>query len=141
MPTKEPYPGDLTDAEWKLLEPLWPGPKKLGRPARYSRRLVLNAIFYVVRSGCAWRLLPHDLPSWRLSYYDFMKWRQEGLWAQLNEHLRGAVRLQSGKKKPPALRSSMRRALKWLTTPECVATMRARRSAGENGIWWWTPSD
>ena len=48
MPTKEPYPSDLTDAEWKLLEPLLPGPKKLGRPARYSRRLVLNAIFYVV---------------------------------------------------------------------------------------------
>jgi transposase len=46
MPTKEPYPSDLTDAEWKLLEPLLPGPKKLGRPARYSRRLVLNAIFY-----------------------------------------------------------------------------------------------
>ena len=100
MPTKEPYPSDLTDAEWKLLEPLLPGRKKLGRPARYRRRLVLDAIFYVVRSGCAWRLLPHDLPSWRLSYYYFAKWRQEGLWARLNEHLRGAVRRRSGKKSP-----------------------------------------
>lgn len=141
MPTKEPYPSDLTDAEGKLLEPLLPGPKKLGRPARYRRRLVLNAIFYVVRSGCAWRLLPHDLPSWRLSYYSFMQWRQDGLWARLNEHLRGAVRRQSEKKKPRVLRSSTRKALKWLTTPESVATMQARRSAGENGIWWWTPSD
>jgi putative transposase len=135
-PPKEPYPSDLNDAEWALLRPLLPGPPKLGRPPRYDRRLVLNAIFYVVRSGCAWRLLPHDLPHWRLVYYYFACWRESGLWQQLNEALRDQVREQRGKKKPPALRSSMRRALRWLTTPECAATMRAKRSEGENGIWW-----
>ena len=96
MPNQEPYPSDLNDVEWELLRPLLNVPPKLGRPPRHDRRLVLNAIFYVVRSGCAWRLLPHDLP----------------------------------------LRSSTRRVLRWLTTPECEATMRERRSEGENGIWW-----
>ena len=66
-PPKEPYPSDLNDAEWALLRPLLPGPPRLGRPPRYDRRLVLNAIFYVVRSGCAWRLLPHDLPHCQLA--------------------------------------------------------------------------
>jgi putative transposase len=141
-PQKEPYPSDLTDAEWALLRPLLPGPMKLGRPPRYDRRLVLNAIFYVVRSGCAWRLLPHDLPHWRLVYYYFATWRESGLWQALNDRLREKVRVRGGKKKPQALRSSTRRVLKWLTTPACAAALseaewvRAKRSEGENGIWW-----
>ena len=141
MPTdperaKEPYPSDLNDREWAFLSPLLPGPAKLGRPARYERRHVLNAILYVVRSGCAWRLLPHDLPPWRLVYHYFARWRESGLWQELNDALRELVREQSGKKKPPALRSSTHRVLKWLTTPECAAMMQERRSEGENGIWW-----
>ncbi len=136
MLNQEPYPSDLNDVEWALLRPLLNVPPKLGRPPRHDRRLVLNAIFYVVRSGCAWRLLPHDLPPWRLVYYYFACWRESGLWGELNDALRDQVREQCGKKKPPALRSSTRRVLKWLTTPECEATMRERRSEGENGIWW-----
>ena len=69
MARQEPYPTDLTDAEWKLLAALLPGPSKLGRPPRHARRAVFNAIFYVLRSGGGWRLLPHDLPPWRLCYY------------------------------------------------------------------------
>ena len=109
MPNQEPYPSDLNDMEWELLRPLLSVPPKRGRPPRHDRRLVLNAIFYVVRSGCAWRLLPHDLPPWRLCYYSFAKWRESGLWAQINDHLREAVREKRAKKKPPALRSSTRR--------------------------------
>jgi len=135
-PQKESYPSDLTDAERALLQPLLPGPSKLGRPPRYNRHLVLNAIFCVVRSGCAWRLLPHEFPHWRLVYYYFATWRESGLWQALNDRLREQVRVRLGKKKPPVLRSSTRRMLKWLTTPECAVTMRAKRSEGENGIWW-----
>ena len=138
MPNKEPYPSDLNEGEWELLRPLISVPPKLGRPPRYDRRLVLNAIFYVVRSGCAWRLLPHDLPPWRLCYYYFAKWRENGLWQEINEHLREAVREKRAKKKPPALRSSIRRALKYLTTEECAATMQARRSWDASDISWWT---
>lgn len=132
----EAYPSDLNDQEWELLSPLLPGPTKLGRPPRYEKRRVLDAIFYVVRSGCAWRLLPHDLPPWRLVYHYFALWRENGLWEKLNTALREQVREKSGKKKPRALRSLTRRVLKWLTTPECAVMMQERRSEGENGIWW-----
>ena len=71
MPIQEPYPSNLTDAEWKQIEPLVPGPKLFGRPPRYTKRAILDGIFYVVRSGCAWRMLPHDLPPWRIIYYYF----------------------------------------------------------------------
>ncbi len=136
MPNKAPYPSDLNDVEWERLRPRLSGPSKLGRPPRHDRRLVLNAIFYVVRSGCAWRLLPHDLPPWRLCYYYFAKWREHGQWQKINDYLRAVVREKSAKKKPPVLRSATRRVLKWLTTRECEAMMQERRSEGENGIWW-----
>lgn len=96
----------------------------------------MDAIFYVVRGGIAWRLLPHDLPPWRIVYYYFMVWRREGLWQKIHDTLRDRVRLQSGKKKPRPLRSSTLRALKWLTTEECAATMRGRRSWDANATSW-----
>ena len=138
MPTREPYPSSLTDAEWKLIEPLVPGPKLFGRPPRYSKRAILDAIFYVVRGGIAWRLLPHDLPPWRIVYYYFMVWRREGLWQAIHDTLRDRVRLRSGKKKPRRLRSSTLRALRWLTTEECAVTMQASRSWDANDPSWWT---
>ena len=104
MPNQEPYPSSLTEAEWKLIQPLIPGPKLFGRPPRYSKRAILDAIFYVVRGGIAWRLLPHDLPPWRIVYYYFMVWRREGLWQTIHDTLRDRVRLRSGKKKPRPLR-------------------------------------
>ena len=87
-PPKEPDPRDLNDAGWVLLRPLLPGPPKLGRPPRYDRRLVRNAIFHGLRSGCAWPLLPHDLPHGRLVSSSFACWRESGLGPQLNDALR-----------------------------------------------------
>jgi transposase len=136
MPTREPYSSSLTDSEWKQLEPLLPAQKLFGRPPRYRKRDILDALFYVVRTGCAWRLLPHDLPPWRIVYYYFMTWRREGLWQKINDSLRDRVRLRSGKKKPRPLRSSILRALKQLTTEECAAMMRERRSWDESDISW-----
>ena len=136
MPTREPYSSSLTDSEWKQIEPLLPSQKLFGRPPRYPKREILDALFYVVRTGCAWRLLPHDLPPWRIVYYYFMVWRREGLWQRIHDSLRDRVRLQSGKKKPQRLRSSILRALKHLTTEECAATMQARRSWDESDISW-----
>jgi putative transposase len=65
MQARRSYPTDLTDREWAILEPLVPAPKPGGRPCRWSRREMVDAIFYLVRSGGAWRLLPHDLPPWQ----------------------------------------------------------------------------
>ena len=112
MPTREPYSSSLTDSEWKQIEPLLPSQKLFGRPPRYHKRDILDALFYVVRTGCAWRLLPHDLPPWRIVYFYFMTWRREGIWQTIHDSLRDRVRLRSGKKKPRLLRSSILRALK-----------------------------
>ena len=137
MPIREPYPSSLTDSEWKQIEPFLPAQKFFGRPPRYRKRDILDALFYVVRTGCAWRLLPHDLPPWRIVYYYFMVWRRQGLWQKMHDSLRDLVRLRSGKKKPRRLRSSILRALKQLTTEECAVTMRARRSWDESDTCWW----
>ena len=91
---EQAYPSDLTEQEWQLIAGCLPGPSRLGRPARYEKRAILNGIFYVVRSGCSWRMLPRDLPPWRIVYYYFMTWQRMGLW----EVLRDCVRLASAKK-------------------------------------------
>jgi transposase len=76
------YPTDLTDAEWQLLAPLIPAPKPGGRPPIHDRRELVNAMAYWVRAGCAWRLLPHDLPPWQTVYHYFRSWRQQELWSR-----------------------------------------------------------
>jgi putative transposase len=136
MAKQEPYPSDLNDQEWESVRRLLPVRGKLGRPPRYERRLVLNAILYVTKSGCTWREMPHDFPHWRLCYYYFAQWHREGVWQRLNDALRDRVRLQAGKKKPRRLRPLTVRALRWLTSPESVASMQARRCLDENDIFW-----
>ncbi len=68
-----------------MLETFIPGPAKLGRPPRYEKRAVLNAIFYVVCSGCSWRMLPGELPPWRIVYHYFMRWRQDEHWLLMHD--------------------------------------------------------
>jgi len=72
------YPTDLTDGEWALLTPHLPPASPRGRPRVHSYRVILNAIFYLVRGGCAWRLLPRDLPPWQTMYHYFRQWRDDG---------------------------------------------------------------
>lgn len=96
------YPTDITAAEWTALEPHLPTPKPGGRPRVHAVREILNAIFYVLRSGCAWRLLPHDLPPWKTVYHYFRVWRLEGLWARLHTALREAVRTKVGRDPQPS---------------------------------------
>jgi hypothetical protein len=74
------YPTDLSDAEWGCLEPHLPAPKATGRPRIYPLREIINAIFYVVSSGCSWRLLPHDFLPWRSVYHYFREFRPDGTW-------------------------------------------------------------
>ncbi len=94
-------PSDLTDAQWALLEPLIPQPSLDGRPAEIERREIVNAILYVLRSGCAWRLLPHDLPAWGTVYSYFRRWRNEGVWEQILGALRLEVRQKQGRHPEP----------------------------------------
>ena len=97
-----PYPTDVTDAEWARLEPLVPASKSGGRPAKYARREIVNAILYVLRSGGSWRLLPHDFPPWQSVYGYFRRWCQAGVWLAVHERLRQDVRQQLGKTSCPS---------------------------------------
>jgi putative transposase len=102
MRPRQRYPTDLTDKEWTLIQHLVPEAKSGGRPADYPRRDILNGIFYLLRSGCSWRMLPHDLPPWRIVYHYFRQWRQDGTWQHIHDMLRGDVRVAAGKHRQPS---------------------------------------
>jgi putative transposase len=99
---KRIYPTDLSDAEWRYIEPYVSPPNKRGRPRIYTPRRVLDAVFYVLRSGCAWRLLPRGFPPWRVVYYWFRKWRIKGTFEYLNAALRERLRELSGRTAQPS---------------------------------------
>jgi transposase len=102
MTTRQPYPTDLSDKEWGLIKHLVPEAKAGGRPEEYPKREILNAIFYLLRSGCSWRMLPHDLPPWRIVYDYCRQWRRDGTWHLMHELLRGDVRAAAGKRRQPS---------------------------------------
>jgi putative transposase len=93
------YPTDLNDTQWSKIRPYLPIEAKTGRPREHGWRKILNGIFYLLQSGCSWRMLPSDLPPWKTVYHYFRVWRQDGTWEQLNRRLREKVRLQVGKKR------------------------------------------
>jgi len=102
MAPRQPYPTDLSDKEWALIQPYVPEAKRGGRPAEYPKREILNGIFYLLRTGCAWRMLPHDLPPWRIVYHYFRTWRQDGTWHVMHDLLRGDVRVAEGRHRQPS---------------------------------------
>ena len=103
-PSRVVYPSDLTDAQWKRVAPLFPKPRPdgRGRPRTASYREILNAILYLTRSGCAWRLLPHDFPHWKTVYTYFRLWQLDGLWEKIHDRLREQVRAAAGRKRSPS---------------------------------------
>ncbi len=98
----QPYPSDLTDAQWELLQQVVPKPKKSGRPPKYARRAIWNAIFYQDHTGCQWRALPHDFPPWNLVWEHFRRWRDSGLIQRVHDALRTQVRVQEGREESPS---------------------------------------
>ena len=99
---KRTYSTDLTDAEWECLEPHVPAPNKRGRPRIHSPREILDAVFYVLKSGCPWRLLPYEFPPWETVYHWFRRWRIDGTWEHLNATLRERVRTSLGRNAQPS---------------------------------------
>ena len=96
------YSTDLSDAEWECLEPHVPAPNKRGRPRAHAAREILDAVFYVSKSGCPWRLLPHDFPPWETVYWWFGRWRTDGTFERLNAALRERVRIHLGRDPLPS---------------------------------------
>ena len=102
MSDRKAYPSDLTDAEWEILESLIPAISEEAVNVKYTRREIVNGILYVLRSGCPWRLVPHDLPDWGALYYYFRKWRKEGVWDQILEALHRQKRKKQGRDEEPS---------------------------------------
>ena len=96
------YPTDLTDEQWKLVAPLLPAAKPGGRPRSVDLREVLDGIFYVIRGGVPWRMLPHDLPPWGTVHYYYRRWRLDGTWEKILKVLRARLRHADGRKKSPS---------------------------------------
>ena len=99
---RKAYDTDLSDAEWAIIEPLIPGCTGAGRPRKTSMREVLNAIFYLVRTGCAWRHLPHDFPPPGTVYDYFSSWTRNGTLKHIHDTLRRKVRIEAGRNEEPS---------------------------------------
>lgn len=102
MSTQHTYPSDLTDKQWERIEPLLPPPKPGGRPRKVKMREVANAIMYIVRSGCAWRMLPKSFPPWGTVYTYFRSFQLNGVWQKMHDSLREDVRREAGRESTPS---------------------------------------
>ena len=99
---RQRYPTDLNEEQWNKLAPLIPPVKPGGRPLKYERREIVFAIFYQMRGGAAWRMMPHDLPPWKITYHYFRIWRKDGTWEPIHDLLRGDVREAAGRNREPS---------------------------------------
>jgi putative transposase len=130
------YPSDLTDDEWKILQSVVPKAKRgrTGRPGKYPRREIGNAIFYQAKTGCQWRYLPHDLPPWEDVWDHFARWRDAGTIAVVHDALRVQVRVQAGRDPTPSAAILDSQSLRTPPKGGPMATMPARRSRAASAI-------
>jgi putative transposase len=135
---RKAYQTDLTDAEWSCLESYIPAPKPNGRPRIYPLREILDAIFYVLKSGCAWRLLPHDFPPWKTVYHFFRFWRLDGTWERMHAALRQRVRVRLKRNPQPsaAIVDSQGRSRPRAWAEKSAVTTEPRRSKDANATCW-----
>jgi putative transposase len=98
---RKPYPSDLTDDQWEIIRPLIPS-SRVGRPRLVDLREVLNSILYLLRSGCQWDMLPHDLLPKSTVYDYFAQWRDDGTWPEMLDALRRRVRVEAGREPSPS---------------------------------------
>jgi putative transposase len=96
------YPSDLTNSQWAVIDPMIPDAAPGGRPRRAPKREIVEAILYLPRAGCSWRLLPHDFPPWQTVYHDLRRWQLEGVWARGHHTLVMADRERAGREASPS---------------------------------------
>ncbi len=102
--TRKAYPTDISDQEWDLIKSMIPGERKRkrGKKREVDMREVVNAIFYILRAGCSWRMMPHDFPAWQTVYSYFQRWQRKGIWLQIHSNLRAQLREMEGRDAEPS---------------------------------------
>jgi putative transposase len=135
--TRQRYPSDLTDAQWARIAPLIPPAKPGGHPRTVNLRAVVNAIFYLNKTGCQWRALPHDLPNWSTVHTYYRMWRLTGVWPRINDALRGQVRQQEGREQSPSAGIIDSQSVKTTEKGGRAASTCTSTSAGASAISSW----
>lgn len=135
-----PYPSDVTDGQWRLIEPSIPQAKPGGRPRTVNLREVLNAILYLNRTGGSWRQLPHDFPPWGTTHFYYRKWRLDGTWRKIHDALREQERRRVGKKPTPSVGIIDSQTVKTAGKGGRAATTPARRRMAASATSSWTRS-
>ena len=123
--TSTKYPTDLTDAQWDKLLPYLPEPSPIGRPLKWEMRSIINAIFYIVKSGCQWRMLPHQMPPWQTVYSHFRKWKTLGTWVMIHQALHEQIRCDIGKAPSPTVAIIDSQSVKTTELEEAVGMFTA----------------
>ena len=135
MPIRLPYPDDLSDQEWSLVAPLVDFKKTpRGRKGFHAKREMLNAIFYLLRTGCSWRHLPHDFPQWKSVYTQFRRWKLNGFFEFIHDHLRRELRVLLKRAKDPTAGIVDSQSVKTTEKGESKATTALRKLKEEKGI-------
>ena len=133
MNKRQAYPSDLTDEQWTILAPHIPPAKEGGREGTVDMREIVNGIFYLLVSGCSWRMLPHEFPNWKTVYHYFRTWQADGTWERLNSLLREQVRLDAGREATPSAGSIDSQSVKTSKKGAYAVGMAARKSTGASG--------
>ncbi len=128
------YPSDLTDAQWEKVRRLIPRSPPIGDDRRTSMRQVVNAVFYISRGGCSWRMLPKDFPPWQTVYGYFARWKRNETWRRLHDALRREVRQKAGRQEEPSAGIVDSQSVKTTEKGGRTDTMRARKSMVANDI-------
>jgi len=122
------YDSDVTDGQWEILQPHLTRKKRRGPKSRQDLRRVVNGIFYRLRTGCQWRMLPKEYGGWEATYGYWYRWSQNGLWEKINTALREALREKAGRKRQPTAAVIDSQSVKTVQKGGIAVTMRANKS-------------
>lgn len=128
------YSTDLSNAEWQILEPLLPSERPGGRHRKYPMREIINAIQYILRGGCAWRLMPHNLPHWRTVYEYFRCWKKDDTWQRIHDHLHAELRIKMNRNVQPSASIIDSQSVKTTEKGGFRVTMERKRLVAESAI-------